>query len=157
MDIQSVVDFIDLVKNPDKYKTQVSNLKAEADRVEAAISMIGPVQEITKIRKETETLYNQMVAQVLESETKLKEQNKANANDLYNKQVKLDTKEADLNAQIAVFEAQQVAASKIIENLNSRQKELIVAGEKAISKQAELDTLILDYTTRIAKLQAAMG
>ena len=41
MNIQDIVDFIDLVKNPEKYERILQNLVDERARLDAAIATVG--------------------------------------------------------------------------------------------------------------------
>ena len=53
MNIQDIVDFIDLVKNPEKYERILKNLVDERARLDAAIATVGKASELDKLRKRT--------------------------------------------------------------------------------------------------------
>ena len=50
MNIQDIADFIDLVKNPDKYDKLLKDLVDEQERLTAVIKTVGDVAEIESIK-----------------------------------------------------------------------------------------------------------
>ena len=50
MNIQDIADFIDLIKNPDKYDKLLKDLVDEQERLTAVIKTVGDVTEIESIK-----------------------------------------------------------------------------------------------------------
>ena len=50
MNIQDIADFIDLIKNPDKYDKLLKDLVDEQERLTAVIKTVGDVAEIESIK-----------------------------------------------------------------------------------------------------------
>ena len=50
MNIQDIADFIDLIKNPDKYDKLLKDLVDEQERLKAVIETVGKVEEIESIK-----------------------------------------------------------------------------------------------------------
>ena len=66
MNIQSISEFLDIVKNPDKYAKFLEEIKAEQDRLNAVIETVGKASELDQLRKQLDkerALFQQKVEQ----------------------------------------------------------------------------------------------
>jgi chromosome segregation ATPase len=157
MNIQDIADFLDLVKNPNKYEKALQNLKDEQARLTAVIETVGKVVEIDKLLKQArekesklEAKYDDMFKVV---EKKAKE-TAASASDLQAK-IKKDQEQAAKVTGDLALKAKEMDTLR--SELTKREKELVSKEVAAKNAQDTLDALILEYEAKVAKLRAVMA
>lgn len=157
MNINDVADFLDLVKNPDKYEKTLQGLRDEQARLNAVIETVGKASELEKLRRKVE---KQQVALQAEYDAKVSkhESNVATAlQDIADKrrvareeQVAADTKLAEANERLE--QARNLEASFV-----GREKQLKQAEDGIRITQQKVDLLIAEYSEKVAKLRSVMN
>lgn len=156
MNIQDISDFIDLVKNPDKYEKVLQNLKEEQGRLNASIETIGKASELDKLRKAVEKQRDALESIYTE---KL---NKADAEHA--------AKLATLEGQLATVAKQQTAARDALNSANEqakindeatkalakRERELRKSEEIVTNLKSDLAIRVSEYDEKLEKLRAVM-
>ena len=156
MNIQDVAEFIDLVKNPDKYDKLLKDLVDEQDRLKAVIKTVGDVAEIESIKTQIKLDEKQAI---LDREAILKkiEQDRVKEN------VATTVLQADLQATRTKYQTlyqdlqEKEAETKELNQLaKKREKDLVRKQAELQEKLANVEALKLELEDRLAKLKAVM-
>lgn len=156
MNIQDIAEFIDLVKDPDKYSKFLNDIRAEQERLNAAIETVGKASELDNLRKTVEKqrvkLEQSFATRTQELETDY--QNKLKTVTELQAKVEADAQKA----RVAVAEAEQakVAADNIVKSFAQRDKELRKQEAIVEDLKKELAASVLEYNEKLAKLRAVM-
>lgn len=156
MNIQDVAEFIDLVKNPDKYDKLLKDLVDEQDRLKAVIKTVGDVAEIESIKTQIKLDEKQAILDREAILTKI-EQDRVKENaattvlqaDLQATRTKYQTLYQDLQEKEAETKELNKLAKKREKDLVSKQAELQ-------EKLTNVEALKLELEDRLAKLKAVM-
>lgn len=156
MNMQDIADFLDLIKNPEKYDAAMKTMQDEQKRLNASIATVGVAGEINKIRKDIENrsnkldgIYEQKVATV-EAEQK-KWLDKIALTDALSKQ------ELDRNKLAAKDLAEKEAAYKTkLQEITTREQLLVNLESVAMEKEQKLNAMLAEYDEKIAKLKSVM-
>lgn len=157
MNMQDVVDFIDLVKNPDQYATYVNELKEEQARLTLCIETVGVVGEINNIRAAIDREADAL-------EEKWKQKSDAIDATLEKKTKTLESKTNKAEQLIQQYEGLVQEAAGQMQGL-VQQREEVTKQEKLIQsiqvdlaeKKEKLDALLREYEDKVAKLRAVMS
>ena len=156
MNIQDVAEFIDLVKNPDKYDKLLKDLVDEQDRLKAVIKTVGDVTEIESIKTQIKLDEKQAI---LDREAILKkiEQDRVKEN------VATTVLQADLQATRTKYQTlyqdlqEKEAETKELNKLaKKREKDLVSKQAELQEKLTNVEALKLELEDRLAKLKAVM-
>ena len=156
MNIQDIADFIDLVKNPDKYDKLLKDLVDEQDRLKAVIKTVGDVAEIESIKTQIKLDEKQAL---LDREAILKkiEQDRVKEN------VATTVLQADLQATRTKYQTlyqdlqEKEAETKELNRLaKKREKDLVSKQAELQEKLTNVEALKLELEDRLAKLKAVM-
>ena len=156
MNIQDIADFIDLVKNPDKYDKLLKDLVDEQERLTAVIKTVGDVTEIESIKTQIKLDEKQAI---LDREAILKkiEQDRVKEN------VATTVLQADLQATRTKYQTlyqdlqEKEAETKELNQLaKKREKDLVRKQAELQEKLANVEALKLELEDRLAKLKAVM-
>ena len=156
MNIQDVAEFIDLVKNPDKYDKLLKDLVDEQDRLKAVIKTVGDVAEIESIKTQIKLDEKQAI---LDREAILKkiEQDRVKEN------VATTVLQADLQATRTKYQTlyqdlqEKEAETKELNKLaKKREKDLVSKQAELQEKLTNVEALKLELEDRLAKLKAVM-
>ena len=156
MNIQDVAEFIDLVKNPDKYDKLLKDLVDEQDRLKAVIKTVGDVAEIESIKTQIKLDEKQAI---LDREAILRkiEQDRVKEN------VATTVLQADLQATRTKYQTlyqdlqEKEAETKELNQLaKKREKDLVSKQAELQEKLTNVEALKLELEDRLAKLKAVM-
>ena len=156
MNIQDIADFIDLIKNPDKYDKLLKDLVDEQERLTAVIKTVGDVTEIESIKTQIKLDEKQAI---LDREAILKkiEQDRVKEN------VATTVLQADLQATRTKYQTlyqdlqEKEAETKELNKLaKKREKDLVRKQAELQEKLANVEALKLELEDRLAKLKAVM-
>ena len=156
MNIQDVAEFIDLIKNPDKYDKLLKDLVDEQERLTAVIKTVGDVTEIESIKTQIKLDEKQAI---LDREAILKkiEQDRVKEN------VATTVLQADLQATRTKYQTlyqdlqEKEAETKELNKLaKKREKDLVSKQAELQEKLTNVEALKLELEDRLAKLKAVM-
>ena len=156
MNIQDIADFIDLIKNPDKYDQLLKDLVDEQERLTVVIKTVGDVTEIESIKTQIKLDEKQAI---LDREAILKkiEQDRVKEN------VATTVLQADLQATRTKYQTlyqdlqEKEAETKELNQLaKKREKDLVRKQAELQEKLANVEALKLELEDRLAKLKAVM-
>lgn len=153
MNIKDFLDFVDFIKNVDKYEARVQALKDENDRLEANIRLTSEVSEIAYTKERTDQLFEQAKKEL--------DAAKITAADVKEKaKTSFDKKLADLVARetdVREKQADAYAKLKQAEDLNIKLNETLKTQVASLeAKEAELDKTQKEVNIRLAKLKSVM-
>ena len=156
MNIQDIADFIDLIKNPDKYDKLLKGLVDEQERLTAVIKTVGDVAEIESIKTQIKLDEKQAILDREAILTKI-EQDRAKEN------VATTVLQADLQATRTKYQTlyqdlqEKEAETKELNQLaKKREKDLVRKQAELQEKLANVEALKLELEDRLAKLKAVM-
>lgn len=157
MNIQDVAEFIDLVKNPDKYDKLLKDLVDEQDRLKAVIKTVGDVAEIESIKTQIKLDEKQAILDREAILTKI-EQDRVKEN------VATTVLQADLQATRTKYQTlyqdlqEKEAETKELNKLaKKREKDLVSKQAELQEKLTNVEALKLELEDRLAKLKAVMS
>ena len=153
MNIKDFLDFVDFIKNVDKYEARVQTLKDENDRLEANIRYTTEVAEIANTKE--------VVAKLLSQAQKELDDAKLTAVEVKEKaKVVYDKRLAEVALrETATSEAQTLATAtlKKAEDLNVILNASLVKQLSSLeTKEVALDEKMLEVSARLAKLKSVM-
>ena len=156
MNIQDVAEFIDLVKNPDKYDKLLKDLVDEQERLTAVIKTVGDVAEIESIKTQIKLDEKQAILDREAILTKI-EQDRVKEN------VATTALQADLQATRTKYQTlyqdlqEKEAETKELNKLaKKREKDLVSKQAELQEKLTNVEALKLELEDRLAKLKAVM-
>ncbi len=156
MNIQDVAEFIDLVKNPDKYDKLLKDLVDEQERLKAVIKTVGDVAEIESIKTQIKLDEKQAILDREAILTKI-EQDRVKEN------VATTVLQADLQATRTKYQTlyqdlqEKEAETKELNKLaKKREKDLVSKQAELQEKLTNVEALKLELEDRLAKLKAVM-
>ncbi len=156
MNIQDVAEFIDLVKNPDKYDKLLKDLVDEQERLKAVIKTVGDVAEIESIKTQIKLDEKQAILDREAILTKI-EQDRVKEN------VATTVLQADLQATRTKYQTlyqdlqEKEAETKELNRLaKKREKDLVSKQAELQEKLTNVEALKLELEDRLAKLKAVM-
>ena len=156
MNIQDVADFIDLIKNPDKYDKLLKDLVDEQERLTAVIKTVGDVAEIESIKTQIKLDEKQAILDREAILTKI-EQDRVKEN------LATTALQADLQATRTKYQTlyqdlqEKEAETKELNRLaKKREKDLVSKQAELQEKLTNVEALKLELEDRLAKLKAVM-
>lgn len=156
MNIQDIADFIDLIKNPDKYDKLLKDLVDEQERLKAVIKTVGDVAEIESIKTQIKLDEKQAILDREAILTKI-EQDRVKEN------VATTALQADLQATRTKYQTlyqdlqEKEAETKELNKLaKKREKDLVSKQAELQEKLTNVEALKLELEDRLAKLKAVM-
>ena len=156
MNIQDIADFIDLIKNPDKYDKLLKDLVDEQERLTAVIKTVGDVTEIESIKTQIKLDEKQAILDREALLTKI-EQDRVKEN------VATTVLQADLQATRTKYQTlyqdlqEKEAETKELNKLaKKREKDLVSKQAELQEKLTNVEALKLELEDRLAKLKAVM-
>lgn len=156
MNIQDVAEFLDLVKNPEKYEALLERLVNEQMRLKAVIETVGEVSEISQIKEDMIKAEQKADSEYISRMTML---NAQQDQDILAHQVKMAAV-AKEQQQYEVLVAEQkalVAETKVSHKLSKQlEKDSINKAADLESKLVAVSTLQQEYEEKVAKLRSVM-
>jgi len=157
MNIQDIADFIDLVKNPEKYERILKNLVDERARLDAAIATVGKASELDKLRKELEKDREEFKQKVAESESLRQEEVAAEIATIVAKKEDAAKLHDKATALLQEAEAKILQAENISQSFASREKNIRKQEEALIEEKNKLGEMVLEYNEKLNKLRSVMA
>ena len=157
MDFQSIVTFLDLVQNPDKFAKALQQLQDEQARLNAVIETVGKASELDSLRKKLDkdrTKFEKTQADRLEAlasrEIEFEVRKEQLEKDLLEKIGITD--KALVDTEVKVNEAQQTVRSYV-------EREKAIRAEEASIKvqRAELEQKQREIDEKLSKLRSVLG
>lgn len=154
MNIQDIADFIDLVKNPDKYEKVLSNIRDEQARLNAVIETVGKASELESLRTEVENKASNLEASYIVKSEALDKS-------FSNKTKKVEKLQADLESKLleatqAVNDAnlKQQAAENLANSFAGRDKKLREQEEQIANLRIQLQSNVDEYNSKLEKIRS---
>ena len=157
MNIQDIADFIDLVKNPEKYEKILKNLQDEQARLNAAVETVGKASELDSLRKDVEKQREKLEAVYTTKLNKLDSDYKAKLEAVEKLQSEVEAKSAEANAALQEANAQTIAATELTQSCVLREKALSKQEKLVEDMKAELGASVTEYNEKLAKLRSVMA
>ncbi len=145
MNIQDVAEFLDLVKNPDKYTALLKSLVDEQERLNAVAETVVKVSAFDKEKKKFESEKNKIekqlqasleelektkqedaakVASLLQVNQTIKEENEVLNKQLKDKLAELDMKEVEYNKRISELSRKEINLEAAIQSTEDTRAQL---------------------------------
>lgn len=157
MNIQSISEFLDLVKNPDKYAKFLEEIKAEQDRLNAVIETVGKASELDQLRKQLDkerALFKQTSEQ---AESIRQEEVAAEVAALVAKKASADQLYDKATALLQEAEAKLLQAETVSQSFASKEKELRKQELSLTEEKIQLGAMITEYNEKLNKLRSVMA
>ena len=157
MNIQDISDFLDLVKNPDKYEKALQDLKDEQERFAAVIETVGKASELDNLRKSFEKQKQKFEIDFQNRVATYEQQCVVTQQTLDSlKQDLIEQKNKLIQAEQAAI-AVKTKADDVISFYAGRDKLLRKAEEDCALRAKEVADLQVEYNEKLAKLRSVMG
>lgn len=157
MNIQDISDFLDLVKNPDKYAAALQTLKEEQERLNEVIATVGKASELDKLRKavdkQKQSLETDFQSRVVTFEQQCVITQKSLEKQ---KQEVAEQKDAAIKAEQEAV-AIKTRAEALANSFAGREKVLRKAEEDIAQRAKEVSAMQVEYNEKLAKLRSVMG
>ena len=157
MQLTELLDFIDLVKNPDKYKAKVDELIAYNKSIEANIQLTEDVANIEKAKALTAKALTQATVQVdaakEEAKRLVSEAQQAAAKLVKTadeRRVALETWASELKAREESFTVRSASLTKLEQDVADRSRQVE-------QDRASLTIQLQEVAERLEKLKSVMG
>ena len=157
MNIQDISDFLDLVKNPDKYATALQTLKEEQERLNEVIATVGKASELDKLRKAVDKQKQSLEADFQNRVVTFEQQCVVTQKSLEKqKQDVAEQKDAAIKAEQEAV-AIKTRADALASSFAGREKILRKAEEDVAQRAKEVSAMQVEYNEKLAKLRSVMG
>ena len=157
MNIQDIADFIDLVKNPEKYEKILKNLQDEQARLNAAVETVGKASELDSLRKDLEKQREKLETVYTTKLDKLDSEYKVKLDAVEKLQSEVEAKSAEANAALQEANAQTITATELTQSCVLREKALSKQEKLVEDMKAELGASVTEYNEKLAKLRSVMA
>ena len=157
MNIQDIADFIDLVKNPEKYERILKNLVDERARLDAVIATVGKASELDKLRKELDKDREAFKQKIAASDAARQEEAAAEIATIVAKKESAAKLHDQATALLQEAEAKILQAETISQSFASREKELRKKEDALVEEKNKLGVLVLEYNEKLNKLRSVMA
>ena len=157
MNIQDISDFLDLVKNPDKYAAALQTLKEEQERLNEVIATVGKASELDKLRKAVDKQKQSLEADFQNRVVTFEQQCVVTQKSLEKqKQDVAEQKDAAIKAEQEAV-ATKTRAEALASSFAGREKVLRKAEEDVAQRAKEVSAMQVEYNEKLAKLRSVMG
>ena len=157
MNIQDISDFLDLVKNPDKYAAALQTLKEEQERLNEVIATVGKASELDKLRKAVDKQKQSIEADFQNRVVTFEQQCVVTQKSLEKqKQDVAEQKDAAIKAEQEAV-AIKTRAEALASSFAGREKILRKAEEDVAQRAKEVSAMQVEYNEKLAKLRSVMG
>lgn len=157
MNIQDVADFLDLVKNPDKYEARLKAIKEEQERLNTVIATVGKASELDKLRKEVEKERDQLQEDFVKATRERDAYVEREVEVLTKKKIEYTEAISKATELAASAELKLQEANALIKSHDGREKKLKQGEDGLAVRQKQLDALIAEYNEKVAKLRSVMA
>lgn len=157
MNIQDISDFLDLVKNPDKYAKALQDLKDEQERLNEVVATVGKASELDKLRKAVDKQKQSLEADFQNRVVTFEQQCVVTQKSLEKqKQDVAEQKDAAIKAEQEAI-AIKTRAEALASSFAGREKILRKAEEDVAQRAKEVSAMQVEYNEKLAKLRSVMG
>ena len=153
MNIKDFLDFVDFIKNVEKYEARVQVLKDENDRLETNIKLTSEVADIPRTKQLTEDLYasaKKELASAKEQAVEIKEKAKT----------AFDKRLGELTSREQAAEEKYQIATSTLKEAQDLNSQLNSALQKQLAeyeaRQIKLQEAQAEVDARLAKLKSVM-
>jgi hypothetical protein len=157
MQLNELLEFIDLVKNPDKYKAKVDELIAYNKSIEANIQLTEDIADIAKAKTLTAKALTEALAQIDSAKIEAKRcvaEAQAQAAKLVStadeRRVALETWASELKTREESFTVRSAALTKLESEVADRSRQVE-------QDRASLAVQLQEVAERLEKLKSVMG
>lgn len=153
MNIKDFLDFVDFIKNVEKYEARVQVLKDENDRLETNIKLTSEVADIPRTKQLTEDLYASAKKELSDA--------KEQAVDIKEKaKTVFDKRLAELTSREKAAEEKYQVATSTLKEAQELNSQLNAALQKQLqefeARQLKLQETQFEVDARLAKLKSVM-
>ena len=153
MNIKDFLDFVDFIKNVEKYEARVQVLKDENDRLETNIKLTSEVADIPRTKQLTEDLYASAKKELSDA--------KEQAVDIKEKaKTVFDKRLAELTSREKAAEEKYQVATSTLKEAQELNSQLNAALQKQLQEfeahQLKLQETQFEVDARLAKLKSVM-
>ena len=153
MNIKDFLDFVDFIKNVEKYEARVHVLKDENDRLETNIKLTSEVADIPRTKQLTEDLYASAKKELSDA--------KEQAVDIKEKaKTAFDKRLAELSSREKAAEEKYQVATSTLKEAQELNSQLNAALQKQLqefeARQLQLQETQFEVDARLAKLKSVM-
>ena len=153
MNIKDFLDFVDFIKNVEKYEARVQVLKDENDRLETNIKLTSEVADIPRTKQLTEDLYASAKKELSDA--------KEQAVDIKEKaKTAFDKRLAELSSREKAAEEKYQVATSTLKEAQELNSQLNAALQKQLqefeARQLQLQETQFEVDARLAKLKSVM-
>ena len=157
MNIQDISDFLDLVKNPDKYAKALQDLKDEQERLNEVVATVGKASELDKLRKAVDKQKQSLEADFQNRVVTFEQQCVVTQKSLEKqKQEVAEQKDVAIKAEQEAV-AIKTRAEALASSFAGREKILRKAEEDVAQRAKEVSAMQVEYNEKLAKLRSVMG
>jgi len=157
MDLNSVSEFLELVKNPSKYDKALKTLRDEQERLNAAIETVGKASDLDKLIKSNQALEHNIKSTYQSKEVELV--GKVNT-ELAKAKTKQDQAKALNDKAQAALNAAEVETqhNRAIASINADLEAALRSKQQELdAREKSLDVKLAEYNEKYNKLKAALG
>lgn len=157
MNIQDVADFLDLVKNPEKYDRVLKNLVDEQARLKAVIETVGKVSDINTLLKQAQDKEAKLEAAYKVKAEQVEKQAEEDVVTIGKLKAKLqkDLEQSTKAAEDLAVQVKDVATVRA--DLAKREKALVLKENALADSKITVDNLVAEYNEKVAKLRSVMS
>ena len=153
MNIKDFLDFVDFIKNVEKYEARVQVLKDENDRLETNIKLTSEVADIPRTKQLTEDLYASAKKELSDA--------KEQAVDIKEKaKTAFDKRLTELTSREKAAEEKYQVATSTLKEAQELNSQLNAALQKQLqefeARQLKLQETQFEVDARLAKLKSVM-
>ncbi len=157
MNIQAISEFMDLVKNPEKYAKYLAELKDAKDQLNAAAELVGKASDIEKLQKQAikrvETA--EAKATAIEQEANAAAIKRQEVYDNLFKDLAIKTDAVTAVKQSA--DAKLAHATQVEKDVSERERQLRADQKAYNDAAADLAKKTAEVDEKLSKLRALMG
>jgi hypothetical protein len=157
MNIQDISDFIDLVKNPDKYANVLAELQAEQGRLTAVIETVGKASELDSLRKRVEKQQAKLEVEFATKQKTLDEEYQAKQNTLLEQQQAVSKQAEEVRKQLEEANSKTLTAETISQTFSARDRALSKQESIVEAMKKDLAISAVEYNEKLAKLRSVMA
>ena len=157
MDIQSIVDFMDLVKNPKKYEVYVSALEERQAKLTETIENVAKATELDNLIYQNKVAREELEKSYSKKEEELAKAKETQTTEHQRRMTNIEKDSTETKKLLADSKEKFDAAQQTEVETQTKLKAVMDRESKVATKEVELDNLIADYKSKIAKFKELMG
>lgn len=156
MDLNSVSQFMDLVRDPVKYAEALERMQAEQARINQAIETLGKVAEIESMHEAATAALEAASTQAAEITREAERVAAGKLASLQARELELTGKEEEITISLSAARDELKAAKAKMKELADREKQIVAREADIVARTGYLDQSIADFNAKAEKLRAAI-